>query len=118
MIVLVRFKGDNDFHRVMKTFGELLLPKVQEKSEQLTPEKIAGWFNTIAPTLYEILYDPPRGDEVRERLRIQAYLQITSADVYIDQAVTEKMTTAHQWANYDSVMVDGSDFARNKVYLV
>ena len=29
MKILVRFKGDNDFGHIMRSFGQLLLPKVQ-----------------------------------------------------------------------------------------
>lgn len=117
MKVLVRFKGDNDFGHVLQAFGTLLLPAVKEASEALTPETIANWFNTIAFTLYEMGSHP--SEKTREaRVRLEKYLRISPEDVYIGVDADKKMTTAEQWANYDSVMIDGADHAREKVYLV
>jgi hypothetical protein len=116
MKVLIRFRGDNDFGTVLRAFGELLLYKAQREHELLTTANIAEWFNRIAPTLYMMKQCEERSDA--EWVRMQAYLRITPADVYINKAVDEKMKTAHLWANYDSVMIDGSEHAREKVYLV
>jgi len=114
--VLVRFKGDNDFGQVMKAFGTLLLSKVQDAAPDLTPQNIADWFNDVALTLFMMT---SRHEATREtRVRLEKYLRITPEDVYIDLAADEKLTTAHQWANYDSVMIDGSEHARERVYLV
>jgi hypothetical protein len=116
MKVLVRFKGDNDFGHVMRAFGELLLSRVQSTPSSLTATMIADWFNSIAYTLYEMT----NGREVtREaQVRLTKYLRIAPEDVFIGVDADKKMTTAEQWANYDSVMVDGSEHAREKVYLV
>lgn len=116
MKVLVRFKGDNDFGRVLKAFGDLLLHRVREEPHTLTQEMIAGWFNTIATTLYEMTYGKNPARE--SRIRIEKYLQIQPNDVFIGLAADNKLVSAHEWANYDSVMIDGSEHAREKVYLV
>jgi hypothetical protein len=49
---------------------------------------------------------------------MEAYLKISPEDVYIDIAADEKLATAEQWANYDSVVINGSESTREKVYLV
>lgn len=106
MKVLVRFKGDNDFGSVMLAFGNLLLTRVERRDPLLTPEQVARWFNELAPTLYEVVQN--RGDDTGKALaKTRAYLHIKAEDVYVDAAADEKMKTAHEWANYDSVMVDG-----------
>lgn len=118
MKILVRF-GDNDFATVMRAFGDLLLHRVQA-GDPLTPERVAGWFNEIAPTLYEMVQCAGRdyGDTPESLARTRAYLQIKPADVYVDAAMDEKMETAHQWSNGDSVVVDGSKYVRERVYTV
>jgi hypothetical protein len=116
MKVLVRFKGDNDFGHIMRTFGQLLLPKVQAEWEDLTPQNIANWFNAIAYTLYEM--DSHQEMTRERRIRMEAYLKISPEDVYINVMADAKLATAEQWANYDSVVINGSDSTREKVYLV
>lgn len=116
MRVLVRFKGDNDFGRVMRAFGDLLLFRVQYEPETLTAEDIASWFNAVAYTLYEMTYASKRARE--DRIRLEKYLRISPEDVYLGEAVAVKMKTAHEWANYDSVMIDGDEHAQQLVYLV
>lgn len=116
MKVLVRFKGDNDFGRVMHAFGDLLLPRVQHEPETLTAEDIAQWFNAIAYTLYEMTYTRKRARE--DRIRMEKYLRISPEEVYIGVNADLKMTTAQEWANYDSVMIDGGEHAQHLVYLV
>jgi hypothetical protein len=118
MKILVRFKGDNDFGHVMKAFGNLLLIRVQATPTLLTPTMIADWFNVIAYTLYEITNGREVSVSREARVRLEKYLRIFPEDVYIGVDADKKMTTAEQWANYDSVMVDGSEHAREKVYLV
>jgi hypothetical protein len=114
MKVLVRFKGDNDFGSVLRAFGTLLLARV-ERGEDASPLQVQRWFNELAPTLYEMV----QSREPETHLaKTRTYLRIGLEDVYIDAAADEKMKTAHQWANYDSVMVDSSEHAREKVYLV
>lgn len=121
MKVLVRFEGDNDFGSVMRAFGELLLRRVQAK-DALTPEKVAAWFNEISYVLYEMVQcsDGKRGHAPTAAgvAEMRAYLQIEPRHVFIDDAVDEKMKSAHCWANYDSVFVDGSEHARMPVYLI
>lgn len=120
MKVLVRFKGDNDFGPVMRAFGELLLRRVQAK-DALTPEKIAAWFNEISYVLYEMVQcadgrgPAPTAESVA---KMRAYLQIEPRHVFIDEAVDEKLKSAHCWANYDAVFVDGSEHARMPVYFI
>ena len=116
MKVLIRFKGDNDFGHVMRAFGDLLVSKVQDEAPDLTPQNIADWFNAIAYTLYVMTSHHKLTRETR--VRLEEYLRITPEAVYIDVAADEKMTTAHEWADSDSVMIDGSEHAREKVYLV
>lgn len=118
MKILVRF-GDNDFGMVMLTFGDLLLHRVRAE-DPLTPEQVAKWFNEVAPVLYEMVQSAGRdyGDTPESLATTREYLQIKPADVYVDAAADEKMKTAHRWANADSVMVDGSEYARERVYIV
>jgi hypothetical protein len=111
--VLVRFKGDNDFGTVLRAFGTILLQRI-ERGEDVSALQVHRWFNELAPVLYEVVQS--RGDTHLAKTR--EYLRIGLEDVFIDAAADEKMKTAHQWANYDSVMVDGSEHAREKVYLV
>lgn len=119
MKVLVRFKGDNDFGTVMRVFGNLLLPRVQME-DALTPEQVAAWFNEVGPALYEIVQCAGQGGRLTTAAltKTRAYLHIEPADVYVGAGVDEKMKTAHSWANFDSVMVDGSECAHAPVYLV
>lgn len=115
MKVLIRFRGDNDFGSVMRAFGTLLLHRVQQYPETLTPALIAGWFNDTAFTLYQIVQERPTHgpqDGIKE------YLQIKPADVYIGPAVDAKMKTAHVWMNGDSVLIDGADHAVEKICVV
>lgn len=114
MKVLVRFKGDNDFGQVMRAFGNLLLARI-ERGEDISSLQVQRWFNELAPALYEIVQS--RGNDAH-LAKTRAYLHIGLEDVYIDAAADEKMKTAHEWANHDSVMVDGSEHVREKVYLV
>lgn len=116
MKVLVRFKGDNDFGRVLLAFGDLLLARVQRADPVLTSQRIAEWFNAVAPHLYMMLQAREHTED--ELKRFSEYLQIDPDDVYIDKQVDEKMQTWSQWGNYDSVMIDGSDHAKEKVYTV
>lgn len=119
MKVLIRFKGDNDFGTVMRAFGDLLLPRVM-RADPLTPEIVARWFNEAAPILYEMVQHredvPYHPDD--QLMKTRAYLQIKPEDVYIDMAADEKLITAHQWANYDSVMIDGAEHTRERVYMI
>ena len=116
MKILVRFKGDNDFGSVLRAFGVLLLARV-ERGQDVSPLQVQRWFNELAPTIYELVQSQyPESETAVAKTR--AYLHIALEDVFIDAAADEKMKTAHQWANYDSVMVDGSEHAREKVYLV
>lgn len=115
MKILVRFKGDNDFGSVMRAFGDLLLQRI-EWDEDVSALQVHRWFNELAPVLYEVVQS--RGDDAARLAKTRAYLHIGLEDVYVGAAVDEKMKTAHEWANYDSVMVDNSEHAREKVYLV
>lgn len=120
MKVLVRF-GDNDFRSVMQAFGNLLLRRVQAQ-DALTPEKIASWFNEVSYVLYEMAQCSDRywvpAPTAADVASTRAYLQIEPKDVYIDAAVDEKLKTADSWANGDSVLVDGADYARLPVYII
>lgn len=116
MRVMVRFKGDNDFGRVLRAFGDLLLQRVREEDPEVNAPRVALWFNALAPHIYMMVQ--ARTQEPAELERISEYLQITSEDVYINEAIDEKMKTYAQWGNYDSVMIDGSEHAREKVYMV
>lgn len=118
MKILVRFKGDNDFGTVMRAFGTLLLTAVERhRSQDITPFQVMRWFNELAPTLYEMVQSwGPGNDKHIEATR--AYLHINLEDIFIDATADEKMKTAHEWANFDSVMVDSSEHARERVYLV
>lgn len=114
MKILVRFKGDNDFGSVMRAFGNLLLKRMGNISYAPTPERIALWFNTISQTLYEMAQQ--RGDDEPD---MGKYLQINPEDVFVNEAADEKMKTAHEWSNGDSVMVDDSLFEiRERIYLI
>jgi hypothetical protein len=117
MKVLIRFK-DNDFNRVLEKFGKLLLPKVISSSPDVTPENIVRWFNAIAPTLYEMSWDYFSVRTQKEQAELRHYLQITTANVFMDTAAVEKLATAHQWSNYDSVVIDGYESLRDGVYLI
>lgn len=114
MKVLVRFKGDNDFGTVLRAFGNILLQRI-ERGEDTSALQVQRWFNELAPALYEVVQS--RGPDAH-LAKTRAYLHIGLEDVFVDAAADEKMKTAHEWANYDSVMVDGSEHAREKVYLV
>jgi hypothetical protein len=105
----------------MQAFGNLLLRRVQAE-DALTREKIAEWFNEISFVLYEMAQcTDGRGleiDDKTRRCKTRDYLQIEPKDVYIDEAVDEKLKTADSWANGDSVLVDGAEYARLPVYIV
>jgi hypothetical protein len=96
--------------------NELEILNAERTLVTLNAEKIAQWFNAVAYTLYEMTYNVQETQE--DRLRLEKYLRISPEDVYIGEAVEEKMKTAHEWANHDSVMVDGNEFAQHSVYLV
>jgi hypothetical protein len=116
MKILVRFKGDNDFGSVLRAFGTLLLARV-ERGQDASPFQVQRWFNELAPTIYELVQSQyPETETAIAQTRL--YLHIGIEDVFIDAAADEKMKTAHEWANYDSVMVDTSEHARERMYLV
>jgi hypothetical protein len=98
MKILVRFPGDNDFSRVMRAFGTLLLQT--REPERLTQEQVARLFNSIATDLSEL---------VQWNRSQEGYLKIQPRDVYIgSEAVDTKMVDYHQWGNGDSVLLDFS----------
>lgn len=120
MKILIRFK-DNDYGQLALAFGNLLLRKVQNGSSELTPAHIARWFHNCIGPLYDVLYDPPhmRVGVTLDWLFLQEHLCVSAADVYIGDDVEKKMETAHEWADSDAVMVDGSPHAGTyAVYLV
>jgi hypothetical protein len=116
MKILVRFPGDNDFGLVMLAFGDLLYKCVKESERVgeghiLTADLISSWFNHISGTLYEMIQNPMAVLKMpAERESTHLYLQISHEDVYINHACEEKLKTAHQWSNYDSVVVDTADY--------
>lgn len=114
MKVLVRFKGDNDFGKVLRAFGELLLRRM-ERGELVTQALVHRWFNELAPGLYELVQSRHPESGLAD---IRSYLRIAMKDVYVDADADAVMETAHQWANCDSVMVTDFEHARDKVYLV
>lgn len=114
MKILVRFH-DNDFGSTLRVFGELLLIRIQNDETGLTSERIADWFNRSASLLCEMT---GRNRSPEDAKSLESYLKIKASDVYINEAVDEKMKTAHEWANCEAVMIDGNPYNRNAVYLV
>jgi hypothetical protein len=115
MKILVRFKGDNDFGVTMREFGRLLLPRVQ-REDPLTAEQVAAWFNDSAFTLYEMVQRA--GSAAGTPGAPRAYLKIEPSAVYIGAAVDKMLESAHEWSNWDSVLVDGAHYVREPVSLI
>lgn len=110
MRILIRF-GDNDFGKVLQTFGELLLQRVRREQTPPTQKQVADWFNAMGFTLYELV----QRDHSCCGL-LPEYLQIRPSQVFVDGEADAKMKTAQEWANSDSVMVDSA--AHISVYLI
>lgn len=108
MKILICF-GDNDFHTVMRTFGELFVSQWGSRRwhpERLTKATIVRWFNTIAPTLYQMVQARDR----MEGLTDDGYLSITEARVYLgEEEVAAKMDSYAGWGNGDAVLIDLGD---------
>jgi hypothetical protein len=111
MKILVRFAGDNDFSAVVRAFGDIMVMRSHREWERtfLTKERIAQWFNNIAPTLYFMAQNRgryanrPYDEEVEF---MGEYLQILPGDVYIGSEVDAQMAHWASWGNGDSVLVD------------
>lgn len=101
--VIVRFPGDNDFHRIMFEFGHILLRFEKNANRYYTPntftkQEVAEFFNSIATPIYKFFCDGKNA--------LVDYLTIEEKDVYINEEVDEVLKTYSQWGNGDSVFID------------
>lgn len=90
---MVRFAGDNDFHRTVKRFVQAIAPIVFQDGFKTCKADIVKLFNETAYSFYTIAHYDSWNEFPTEKcgevITTKDYLQITEKDVYFDNEVSE-----------------------------